>query len=201
MAYLQPHGQHGLVPQYQKSIPIILKAEIVPAHLQIPYRQIGYEYGEPQGDEQPTKHQSCFVHYCFLFSLKKSFIASHSSLEISFQKVITQYQLADKKITVIGYSNGANLALNVLKEFEAVTFDHAFLFHPSTVRPEVAFKPQKELQVLITSGANDPYISEEAFEALCQSLADTNTKVDHYHHAYGHQLIREELDRAKTLLK
>lgn len=39
------------------------KAEIVPAHLQIPYRQIGYEYGEPQGDEQPTKHQSCSVHY------------------------------------------------------------------------------------------------------------------------------------------
>ena len=119
----------------------------------------------------------------------------------SLQKVITQYQLADKKITVIGYSNGANLALNVLKEFEAVTFDYAFLFHPSTVRPEVAFKPQKELQVLITSGANDPYISEEAFEALYQSLADTNTKVDHYHHAYGHQLIREELDRARALLK
>lgn len=119
----------------------------------------------------------------------------------SLKKVIKQYRLEESEITLVGYSNGANLALNVLKEFENVPFRRAFLFHPSPVRPEIPFKAQKGIQVLLTSGANDPYISDTQFTALHQALEAATSAVEVYHHEYGHQLIREELKRAKELIE
>lgn len=133
------------------------------------------------------------------FDLRSLASATYDFQE-TLKKVIKQYQLENHEITVIGYSNGANLVVNVLKEFENVSFHRAFLFHPSPVRPEVPLRAQKELQVLMTSGANDPYISETQFQALEQEFKDAKIAVEVLHHEYGHQLIREELDRAKALV-
>ncbi|MHC5268786.1 alpha/beta hydrolase [Enterococcus sp. LJL98] len=130
----------------------------------------------------------------------RSLASATYDFQDTLKKVIKQYQLENHEITVIGYSNGANLALNVLKEFEQAPFHRAFLFHPSPVRPTIPLKAQKDLQVLLTSGANDPYISEAQFRTLKQAFSDAGIAVEVLHHAYGHQLIQEELDRAKALV-
>ncbi len=121
-------------------------------------------------------------------------------LKASIEELIEKYGYQDYKLTLIGYSNGANLAINYLKEFDEVPLDYALLYHPSMVRAETAFKNQSDLKVLITSGANDPYISAELFEQLKQQFQQAQISVDSYQHQFGHQLIQEELDYSREFL-
>ncbi len=131
-----------------------------------------------------------------LRSLAQATYDLHESLE----EVINKYGFNHHQITLLGYSNGANLAINYLKEFENIPVDVALLYHPSAGRSDVEFKKQDGLKVLITSGANDPYISIEAFNELQTLLLNAGIDVKTYHHDFGHQLIQEELEASKELL-
>ena len=153
-----------------------------------------------QGDVEEQGMARYFARYGDGSFDLRSLASATYDFQDTLNKMIKQYQLEKSEITVIGYSNGANLAVNVLKEFENVPFHRAFLFHPSPVRSDVPFKAQKDLQVLITSGANDPYISEAQFNALEQEFKEAKIAVETVHHGYGHQLIHEELDRAKAIV-
>lgn len=118
----------------------------------------------------------------------------------SLQEVINQYDYQNHKITLIGYSNGANLAINLLKEFENVPLNHAVLYHPSAGRIDVDFKKQENLKVLLTSGANDPYITESDFNSLKQQMVDQQIDVQSIHHEYGHQLTNQEIVDSKAFV-
>lgn len=119
----------------------------------------------------------------------------------TLEKMIKHYGLADFTITVVGYSNGANLAVNVFKEFENMPINNALLFHPSSVRSEIPFKQQEGLRMLITSGDNDPFITIEQFNELFEQLKAANIQVETLVHHYGHQLTYEEIDKAKELIE
>lgn len=121
-------------------------------------------------------------------------------LNDSILKLIDKYKFEKYNITILGYSNGANLAKNLFKEFENVKVDNALLFHPSQITPEVDFKEQKNLNVFLTSGRNDPYISEKEFKELKNKLLAAKVHVETFTHNLGHQLVQEELDYAKDFL-
>lgn len=76
----------------------------------------------------------------------------------TINQLMNHYRLENNNIVLLGYSNGANIAINLLKEFET-QFNLAILLHPSLGRGEVEFKKQKNLSIFMTSGQNDPYIS------------------------------------------
>lgn len=128
----------------------------------------------------------------------KSLAQATQKLEKTISEILKNY--SDYKITLVGYSNGANIALNLLKEYENMALDNAILFHPSPVREDVAYKEQARLSVLITSGKNDPFISELQFETLFKDLANAGIKCEEFTHDYGHQLIQEELEAAVKFL-
>lgn len=104
-------------------------------------------------------------------------------------QIIEEYQ--GFKIKVIGYSNGANIFLNVLKEYENIEIDEALLLHPSPVRMDVAFKRQ-QLKLLLTSGANDPYITQSQFNQIIDGLESSKIQTKSYRHEWGHQITEEE---------
>lgn len=118
-------------------------------------------------------------------------------LKDTIEEVIKQHQLENHEITILGYSNGANLTLSYLKEFEETPIHKAILFHPSSTRMDETVKPHSRLKVLLTSGANDPYISEVQFNELNDQFLDAKIDTITYHHPYGHQLIQDELIKAK----
>ncbi|GGI65200.1 alpha/beta hydrolase [Enterococcus alcedinis] len=118
----------------------------------------------------------------------------------TLEKMIKHYGLEDFTITVVGYSNGANLAVNVFKEFQDLPIKNALLFHPSPVRSEIPFKEQPNLQMFITSGDNDPYITIDQFNQLHEQLKAANIQVETLVHHYGHQLVYEEIEQAKALI-
>lgn len=119
----------------------------------------------------------------------------------SMEKLIMEHQYENHSITILGYSNGANLAKNLLKEFENLKVQHVILFHPSPITPNHQYKQQNNVRVLITSGTNDPYISESEFKEMKDKMMAANIDVVSLTHSYGHQLMQEELEESKTFLK
>lgn len=109
-------------------------------------------------------------------------------------------KLEDYVVTILGYSNGANIAINLIKEYETI-FNNLLLFHPSTVRKDIEFKSQENLSVFITRGENDPFINEEEFVQMIEMLKEKNIEVNTYTHLKGHELINEEITKAKETLK
>lgn len=130
----------------------------------------------------------------------RSLASATQDLFDSLQKVREQNELTTKKLTLLGYSNGANIGINLLKEFAELPLERAVFLHPSTVRPAVAFQVQPQLKVLLTSGENDPYVTSQQFAALKEQLENTPIQTQSFTHAYGHQLIQEELEQVKQFI-
>lgn len=121
-------------------------------------------------------------------------------LHDTIQKLIDAYQLNDFTLTILGYSNGANITLSLFKHYETV-FDYALLFHPSVVWPEKSFRSQRKLKALISYGAQDPFIREELFDDMLNQFKEAEIAVRSVKHAYGHQLVHEEIERARQLIR
>lgn len=130
----------------------------------------------------------------------ESLVRATYDLHDSILNLIKVEHFEDYTITVIGYSNGANIAKNLLKEFENVQIDNMLLLHPSIITPKVGYKNQEDLDVLITFGDNDPYISFHQFEQLKNSFSSVNINVQEYTHNQGHQLTQDEMAFAKIFL-
>lgn len=123
-----------------------------------------------------------------------------SDLHITVNEIIDKYKLENHTLTILGYSNGANLAKNLMKEYRNLDINNIILFHPSPITPNKVFKEQKNLKVLMTSGQNDPYITRNQFNELENKMNDAKIHVETFTHNQGHQLIQEELDFAKEFL-
>ncbi len=126
-------------------------------------------------------------------------LESLAEATVELQALVQGLELGSKKVTLAGYSNGANLIVNLLKEYET-EYHHALLFHPSAGRAEVAFKPQAQLKVLLTGGSGDPYISDAEFQALHEALEASRIDVRVHTHNGGHSLTHSELIAAQKLI-
>lgn len=122
-------------------------------------------------------------------------------LKDTISEIIEKNNFSEHKISLLGYSNGANLIVNYLKEIDNAPVDYVHLYHPSPGRIELEFKPQNNLKVLMTSGKNDPFISEVEFETLKNQLIDKQIDFVTYTHNNGHTLLQEELEASKNLIK
>lgn len=110
-------------------------------------------------------------------------------------KTINDLMIANEwsaeKITLLGYSNGSNIMQSMMKEFD-MPYNTYYLLHPSVTLPNQKFKSLSG-KVFISSGANDPYISEQGFEGIIESMKSSNIEVETYRHNQGHALTQDEL--------
>ena len=119
-----------------------------------------------------------------------------TALHEGMLQLLEYYKLQDAVVSVIGYSNGSNIAINLFKEFET-DFTSAMLFHPSSVRPGVPFKQQPALNVYTTGGKIDPFIAFEKFEEAVKEFEDAGIPVTTNVQPGGHQLVDAEVIEAK----
>ncbi|UTR08253.1 alpha/beta hydrolase [Alkalihalobacillus sp. LMS6] len=108
-----------------------------------------------------------------------------------------EYQFNDQEIYALGYSNGANIAANMMYEHGSV-FKGAFLFHAMVPQEKNDRPTLTNTSVFIGAGKNDPMIPARETETLIQDLTDAGAAVESYWTSGGHQLLREELEAAKT---
>lgn len=123
-----------------------------------------------------------------------------ATLKQTIDSLRTKYGSEDSRIILLGYSNGANIAVNLLREYET-DYDLALLLHPSAGRAEVPFRKQDKLRVLITSGMNDPFIHEDEFLALEALMMDAGIHTQTFVHSQGHSLTQAELHHAQRAVR
>jgi len=95
-------------------------------------------------------------------------------------------------VIAIGYSNGANIAANMLMQIP-YSLRGAILMHPMLPRKEGTIPALKDIQVLITAGNNDPIVPIQSTQALKKVLDDHGAKVSLTWFKFGHKLSSEEV--------
>ncbi|HZE13327.1 MAG TPA: alpha/beta hydrolase [Chthoniobacterales bacterium] len=114
-------------------------------------------------------------------------------------KAAQQYQFDLKRLTAVGYSNGANVAAAVL------------LLRPGAITSAVLLRAMVPLtpatapnlngsRVLICSGKCDPIIPVDNAERLAAMLRAAGSDVTHRLADSGHQLVFDEIAAAKKWL-
>ena len=107
-----------------------------------------------------------------------------------------EYNFSRDNIIAIGYSNGANIAANLLYEYsDALT--GAILHHPMVPNRD-AHIPQQQTKVFIAAGSNDPMCSPQEATDLQAMLSQKGAEVTLEWETNGHQLTMNEVQKAKT---
>jgi phospholipase/carboxylesterase len=97
------------------------------------------------------------------------------------------------RVIALGYSNGANIAVELL-------FRHGgTLRGAALLRPMLPYRPDEPLSlagtpVLIASGDADPYSSPQQIEELAELLAAGGAEVQVSRQPVGHELTQGDLD-------
>jgi predicted esterase len=110
-----------------------------------------------------------------------------------------QYGFSKRRLVLVGYSNGANIASSLMflhPHYEAA----AVLF-----RPMVPFEPTflrnfKEVAVFISAGITDPIVSPRLPEQLAAIFESGGADVSLFWHDGGHELGDDDLIAAKEWL-
>jgi len=105
------------------------------------------------------------------------------------------YALDPARIVVVGFSNGANIAVSLLLRYAGLLRGAALL------RPMLPYEPQSPVQLagtdaLIAAGEGDPYSSPEQTQRLAEILRDAGAEVAvHVEPGAGHNLGPGDLRR------
>jgi phospholipase/carboxylesterase len=110
------------------------------------------------------------------------------------------YEIDDKKIVAVGYSNGANIAASILL-LRPEVLSAAILF-----RAMVPLTPDRQpnlssVSVFISGGAFDPIVPGSETKALAELLRVAGANVTVRFLQSGHELMPEDVDLAREWLR
>ena len=104
------------------------------------------------------------------------------------RETLARHELDPARVTAVGYSNGANVAVELL-------FSHPGLLHAAALlRPVLAYEPAQpltgldETRVLIAAGDADPYGPPAQIERLAELLRAGGAGVEVAAQPAGHEL-------------
>ncbi|KRM43152.1 alpha/beta hydrolase [Amylolactobacillus amylophilus] len=100
------------------------------------------------------------------------------------------------KLTVIGYSNGANVAIYSMLE-KYVQFRNAILFHPMALKESPKIPRLPENKVWLSHGDRDPIVSADNFEFLVGEINAAGMDYTIFNHQQSHNINRDEMVAAK----
>lgn len=107
-----------------------------------------------------------------------------------------EYNFSRENIIAIGYSNGANIAANLLYEYNDA-LKGAILHHPMVPNRDAQI-PQQNTKVFIAAGSNDPMCSPQEATDLQAMLSQQGADVTLEWEQNGHQLTMTEVQKAKA---
>ncbi|EZH65316.1 hypothetical protein DH09_16915 [Bacillaceae bacterium JMAK1] len=102
-----------------------------------------------------------------------------------------------RSIHLVGYSNGANMAVSLLLSHSDLV-DSAILLHPSHLFAHVEKKSPDNVPVFISSGARDVITTPGDVMAVKKQLSDNGAQVTVKLTDYGHELTDEEIKQAAS---
>ena len=114
--------------------------------------------------------------------------------------VRADYDVADRRLLVTGFSNGANMAAAMVM-FQPGLFDAAVLFAPM---PVLSSPPEGDLHgaaVWLGGGRRDPIATPGQVEQLAGQLEERGADVTTDLFMAGHEVTREAIEAAHAWLK
>jgi len=109
-----------------------------------------------------------------------------------------EYQFSVQELIPVGYSNGANIAANML--FEEALFAEAILLHPMVPRRGVKLPDLSSVRVFIGAGANDPICPASETHDLERLFKEAGAEVTVEWSHHGHQLVMPTIQKAAAWL-
>ena len=106
----------------------------------------------------------------------------------------TNYGFDRNQVIAIGYSNGANIAANLLYEYSD-GLKGAILHHPMVPNRHATI-PEQQTKVFIAAGVNDPMCPQQEAIDLQTMLAQAGADVTLEWETNGHQLTMNEVQKA-----
>ena len=113
-------------------------------------------------------------------------------LKESIEYLLNSYQLTTKKIHVLGYSNGANIASSFNFHYPQF-FYTSILFHPMLPFEQFDYPSLKGQQIFIAAGKNDPIVPNEQTIQLAQIYQKYGAEVVVYWSSSGHQITQASI--------
>lgn len=114
------------------------------------------------------------------------------------QQAAKRYHFDERKLVVVGYSNGANIAASMLFHY-ADAFEAAILHHPMVPLRNVSV-PLQKTRVFIAAGENDPLCPAQESIDLASLLKTSGATVEIHWERHGHQLTQSEVEAARDWL-
>ena len=111
----------------------------------------------------------------------------------------TEYGFDPQHVIGVGYSNGANIAWSAML-LRPSCLAAAVLFRSMVTLTDVAAPDLSGKRVFIAAGKQDPIVPVSNTEQLAAQIRSYGADVDVYWYPGGHELSREEIDRARAFL-
>ncbi len=111
-----------------------------------------------------------------------------------------EYGFDRDQVIAIGYSNGANIAGSLLYHYQDA-LKGAMLFHAMVPLRNIHLPSLDGVPVFIGAGENDPLIPMDETKELAEELRKAGAAVEEYWTKGGHQLTREEVEKAADWFK
>ncbi|KIS02978.1 alpha/beta hydrolase [Paucilactobacillus wasatchensis] len=123
-------------------------------------------------------------------------LATETDLLVTeIKRLAQEYQLDYDKMIVLGFSNGANVALYAMLH-DLVPFKSGIFMHPMLLTDaEVAGASLGS--VWISHGILDPIVPERIFNLLQQRLKEAHADVTVFEHEKSHEVTMPEIQAAK----
>ncbi|MBL1227033.1 alpha/beta hydrolase [Enterococcus sp. BWR-S5] len=114
-------------------------------------------------------------------------------------RISEENDIAVSDWTMLGYSNGANIAGHLLLERDS-ELKKAILLHPMSLGVDTQSAALLGKKAILSFGENDPIVSEDTWQQLVHQMERRGVDVTLVKTKAGHQVTMEEIDQAKTWL-
>jgi phospholipase/carboxylesterase len=116
-----------------------------------------------------------------------------------FLQASKEYHFSLEQAIVLGYSNGANIAVNLLFKYPN-SIKSAVLMHPMIPQSYDENINFNRLKLFISAGKNDPMVPYQESKELIKMFEKRNAKVSAFFHQDGHQITFAELKEAHNFI-
>jgi phospholipase/carboxylesterase len=105
-----------------------------------------------------------------------NYISETKNLRDTILLLSSEFEFDLNKATIIGFSNGANIALGLLTDFSD-TLNNYILLSSDLINKDSNFVDLSNKNVFLTYSYNDPYVNEDSINMLYNRLINANANL------------------------
>lgn len=124
----------------------------------------------------------------------ESYELETNNLLKSIEELSSKYEFKLENTTVVGFSNGANIALGLIQTKNIV--NNYILYSPDFINPNKEFPNLEGVNIFISTADNDPFVNPSNMQLLTNKLKENNVNLEVFKQS-GHQLTMNTLNESK----